>query len=219
MGHGRGCCCETGVRPSFESNSLQGSEFRRCSMALRLAEERWNENHSKLLTPAQELCRNAQPQLWRGGTEPALFLCLLHQSNRDEEERRGREERETQEREGGRGGKEKIVRAALWHENERLLFYTEVNLKCLCFILGQYYWLYWAAGRKDKPKRVLKKYHSTWHIFPLNYLWFHEMCFLNQLRVKMLVLSGCAAQSLIRTWRPASPDKRLFNHWLMNPFP
>lgn len=63
------------------------------------------------MTPAQELCRNAQPQLWRGGTEPALFLCLLHQSNRDGGERRGegaqrgRRERDTHksEREGGRG--------------------------------------------------------------------------------------------------------------------
>lgn len=91
----------------FERNSLQGSEFRRRSVALWLAEERWNENHSKLLTPVQELCRNAQPQLWHGGTEPALFLCLLHQSNRDGGERKRGEgaqggRRETQKQEGGR---------------------------------------------------------------------------------------------------------------------
>lgn len=126
MRDGRGCSCETGVRPSFEWNSLHGSEFRLCSVALWLAEERWNENHSKLLTPAQELCRNAQPQLWRGGTEPALFLCLLHQSNRDGGERRRRREHreggETDTRARGRKGREKIVRAALRSENEYLLF-------------------------------------------------------------------------------------------------
>lgn len=88
------------------------------------------------MTPVQELCRNAQPQLWRGGTEPALFLCLLHQSNRDGGERRrrrrrtrggregaqrGRRERHKSKREGGK--REKIVRAALRSENEYLLFY------------------------------------------------------------------------------------------------
>lgn len=80
--NGRLCCRGTGIRP-FEWNSLPGSEFICISVALWLAEERWNENHSKLLTPAQELRRNAQPLLWCGGTEPALFLCLLHQSSRD----------------------------------------------------------------------------------------------------------------------------------------
>ena len=135
MRDGRGCSCETGVRPSFEWNSLQGSEFRRGSMALWLAEERWNENHSKLLTPAQELCRNAQPQLWRGGTEPALFLCLLHQSNRDGGERRGegahrgRRERHKSGREGERKGRGKIVRAVLRSENEYLFFYWVAQLK------------------------------------------------------------------------------------------
>lgn len=44
------------------------------------------------MTPAQERCRNAQAQLWRGGTEPALFLCLLHQSNSDGGEKRRKEE-------------------------------------------------------------------------------------------------------------------------------
>lgn len=105
------CSSETGVRPSFEWNSLRGSEFSHCSVALWLAEERWNENHSKLLTPAQELCRNAQLQLWCGGTEPALFLCLLRQSNRDGGAKRrgewGRRERHKSERAGGReGGRE-----------------------------------------------------------------------------------------------------------------
>lgn len=68
------------------------------------------------MTPAQELCRNAQPQLWRGGTEPALFLCLLHQSNRDGGERRGEEGEKERRREGGGGsthreGGEKGARA------------------------------------------------------------------------------------------------------------
>lgn len=98
MGGGIWGCCGAGIRPSFEWNSLPGSEFICISVALWLAEERWNENHSKLLTPAQELRRNAQPLLWCGGTEPALFLCLLHQSSRDcgggrEGTRGGRRER------------------------------------------------------------------------------------------------------------------------------
>lgn len=116
-GGGRWRSCETGVRPSFEWNSLPGSEFIRISVALWLAEERWNENHGKLLTPAQELRRNAQRLLWCGGTEPALFLCLLHQSNRDCGEVGEGGEREN---EGGR--EENIVRAGLRSENEGVFF-------------------------------------------------------------------------------------------------
>ena len=115
MGDGRGCSCETGVRPSFEWNSLRGLKFRRCSVALWLAEERWNENHSKLLTPAQELCRNAQPS--SGVVEQSPLSSCVYSSNptgtvgrggggggrrgREHREReRGRRERH--EREGGR---------------------------------------------------------------------------------------------------------------------
>lgn len=71
------------------------------------------------MTPAQERCRNAQAQLWRSGTEPALFLCLLYQSNSDGGEKRRKEEgagreqigrRERHEQERGRKEKAKAER-------------------------------------------------------------------------------------------------------------
>lgn len=174
MGDGRGCSCETGVRPSFEWNSLQGSEFRRVSVALWLAEERWNENHSKLLTPAQELCRNAQRQLWRGGTEPALFLCLLHQSNRDsgerEEEVGGREHIEGGEKDTrakGRKGREN--RQSLW----KWMFFSwvaqlkRVHKHCLLKLKPSIVCLYINV-------RSFYVIHD-WHIFTLNYVKLNEI--------------------------------------------
>lgn len=80
----------------------KGSKFSCRGTALWLAEERWISNHSKLLTP-QERCRNAQ--LWRG-TEPTLFLCLLHLS----------EQREGERKKKGEGWSKKIIRAAVWNE-------------------------------------------------------------------------------------------------------
>lgn len=225
MGDGRGCSCETGVRPSFEWNSLQGSEFRRGSVALWLAEERWNENHSKLLTPAQELCRNAQPQLWRGGTEPALFLCLLHQSNRDGGER-GRGEEEGAQRERGRKDTSKRERgkrencqspAAVWKWisvfllsgtvescTQTLLLRSKVKTRHSLFNVKV----------KSFLKKTAKSYYRGWHIFTLNYLRLQDYRFV--LLVKMCVLSDWAAWQLIRLWLSGSSDKRLFSHWLMN---
>lgn len=136
-GAGRGWSCETGVRPSFEWNSLQGSEFRRSKVALWLAEERWNENHGKLLTPAQQHCRNAQALLWRGGTEPALFLCLLHQSNRDGGEnrrkRKGEGERERHKQEGERENYHSASTVKTLTEHNS--FVSELQSK-KCFISG-----------------------------------------------------------------------------------
>lgn len=66
------------------------------------------------MTLAQQHYRNAQAQLWHGGTEPALFLCLLHQSNRDRVEtkrggQRKKAERKAEAHEGG-GREEKLFR-------------------------------------------------------------------------------------------------------------
>lgn len=221
-GDGRGCSCETGVRPSFEWNSLQGSEFRRCSVALWLAEERWNENHSKLLTPAQELCRNAQPQLWRGGTEPALFLCLLHQSNRDGGERRRRGEsterggeKDTRARGREEGKREKIVRAALRSENEYLLFYRVAQLKRV----HKHTRCLWKATLKPSISisKILPKVITMFDISSHWIIWGYISLLTASTSVKMCVCyQNGQYGSWSRPWRSGSPDKRLFSHWLMN---
>lgn len=124
MGGGIRCCCGTGIRPSFEWNSLPGSEFICISVALWLAEERWNENHSKLLTPAQELRRNAQ--LCSGVVEQSLLSSCVYSTNPAGTVGEGghtrREERgKMSKREEGNG--EDIVRAGLRLKINALSFF------------------------------------------------------------------------------------------------
>lgn len=102
------------------------------------------------MTPAQEQCRNAQAQLWRGGTEPALFLCLLHQSNRDGGEKReeggggregarreGGEKRHKSERARGRKGRGKTESGTVEtfaQKRHPLLLNTKVGNQTPCFV-------------------------------------------------------------------------------------
>lgn len=97
--------------------------------------------------PAQELCRNAQ--LWRGGTEPALFLCLLHQSNGDggERGRRRQEHREGGEKDTGARGREEGKR-----ENRR-----RCGLKMnICFFTEWHSWNVYTIIHTASKKTKLK---------------------------------------------------------------
>lgn len=156
--------------------------------------------------PQHRSCRNAQPLLWCGGTEPALFLCLLHQSNRDcgEVGEGGHTQRE---------GREKMSKRK---EGKRISAEQGCGLKIEGFFPPS--WNLHLGGKKKKKKNIN---FLLWSLQLLKVLLCTE---LHMAKIffdfKMSVCTIGRGQHRSRTV-PGSvpPDKSLFCLWLMTSFP